>query len=93
MIWVTQSKNTLCFSNFRKKLNIKKIRDEITIDLDKLKYSIQDIDNINSLIKLNSELNIEVKFKGGETEAWQRLNHYFYEKNYYQIIKRLETVS
>ena len=68
------------FSNFRKKLNIKKIRDEITIDLDKLKYSIQDIDNINSLIKLDSELNIDVKFKGGETEAWQRLDHYFYQK-------------
>jgi len=68
------------FSNFRKSLSINKIREEQNIKLIRLQKCTQDVDNINQLIKLNDKLNVPMKFKGGETEAWQRLNYYFYQK-------------
>ena len=70
------------FTNFREQLNIKKIRKETNIDVNKLKNSIFDIDNIEILKKLNSDLNLNLRFKGGETEARKRLNYYFYEKHF-----------
>jgi deoxyribodipyrimidine photo-lyase len=68
------------FSNFRKSLDIKKIREEQNLKLIRLQKSILDVDNIDKLIELDKKINVPVKFIGGETQAWERLNYYFYQK-------------
>ena len=68
------------FSNFRKSLNIKNIRQEFNVLHEKLKKAIKDIDNLEKVIKLDNDLGFEPKFKGGEIEAWNRLNYYLFDK-------------
>ncbi len=68
------------FTNFRKEVSKLKFRDERTVNLSRLKKSVYDVDNINTIIEKNNMLKIDLLFEGGEDKAWERLNYYFYEK-------------
>ena len=76
------------FTNFRKKLNLKLLREEENLNLKKLKYSINDIDNISKVNDANDNIKIKMVFEGGETSAWNRLKYYFYEKKLLSIYKK-----
>lgn len=67
------------FTQFRKTIDEYNYRKEESIKLNKLKTTIEDIDNINKIIKLEESIDKDLLFEGGEDRAWQRLNYYFYE--------------
>lgn len=76
------------FTNFRKQLSQVKFRDERTINMNKLKNTINDVDNISTIIEKNDNLKIDVLFEGGEDKAWERLNYYFYDKKLLSVYKK-----
>jgi len=76
------------FTHFREQLNLKKIRQEITVDKRKLNKSIIDIENFNLIMEMNNNLKINLRFKGGEQEARKRLDYYFYENHFLSQYKK-----
>lgn len=76
------------FTHFRERLNLKKIRQEISVDKTKLNKSIVDIENIDLIMEMNDNLKLNLRFKGGEQEARKRLHYYFYENHFLSQYKK-----
>lgn len=76
------------FTKFKDKINLKKIRQEVNVDVRKLKNSVKDIESIEAILKLEENLNLNLEVKGGETEAMRRLNYYLFERKYISEYKK-----
>lgn len=76
------------FTHFREQLNLKKLREEKTVDKRKLNKSIIDIENFDLIMEKNNNLKLNLRFKGGEQEARKRLHYYFYENHFLSQYKK-----
>lgn len=76
------------FTHFRKLIDEYNYRHEESINLSKLKTSINDTDNIEKIIQDNNKIEENLIFEGGEDKAWERLNYYFYESKLLSSYKK-----